>query len=218
MRKLTVFNLFIAVALILGSCATSNDVVSNRLISKRKYTKGFFIKKNGATKSKGDVKEIELAESNDANSNDVNYRSVSTPSHTADAKVNPVELSSADVVSNADVASIDDDMSTVVNSNSTRSYENEVTETSVAADIEVTKEQKKELKKELKKERKENNSSSSDDAYFILIVIITILIPPLGVGLYTNVDWTKVLISLLLTFLFYIPGLVYSLLVVFDVI
>ena len=218
MRKLTVFNLFIAVALILGSCATSNDVVSNRLISKRKYTKGFFVKKNGATKSKGDVKEIELAESNDAKSNRVNYRSVSTPNHTAEAKATPVEVTSADVVGNSDVASIDDDMSAVVNSNSTRSYESEVTETAVAADIEVTKEQKKDLKKELKKERKENNSSSSDDAYFILIVILTILIPPLGVGVYTNIDWVKVLISLILTILFYLPGLIYSLLVVFDVI
>ncbi|NQY10290.1 MAG: YqaE/Pmp3 family membrane protein [Flavobacteriales bacterium] len=53
---------------------------------------------------------------------------------------------------------------------------------------------------------------------FILAVICAILLPPLGVGIYTNIDWMKVLICFLLTLLFFLPGMIYALLVVFDVI
>jgi uncharacterized membrane protein YqaE (UPF0057 family) len=48
----------------------------------------------------------------------------------------------------------------------------------------------------------------------LLLVIITILLPPLGVYLHQGEINSKFWISLLLTLLFYIPGLVYSLVVV----
>ena len=56
------------------------------------------------------------------------------------------------------------------------------------------------------------------DAIFVLAVIFAILLPPLGVGIYTNIDWMKVLIAFLLTLLGVLPGVIYALLVVFDVI
>lgn len=48
----------------------------------------------------------------------------------------------------------------------------------------------------------------------LLLVIITILLPPLGVYLHQGEINSKFWISLLLTLLFYIPGLIYSLVVV----
>lgn len=48
----------------------------------------------------------------------------------------------------------------------------------------------------------------------LLLIIVTILVPPLGVFLHQGVINTKFWISLLLTLLFYIPGLIYSLIVV----
>ncbi|RPD48291.1 YqaE/Pmp3 family membrane protein [Paracnuella aquatica] len=48
----------------------------------------------------------------------------------------------------------------------------------------------------------------------LLLVIITILLPPLGVYLHEGEINTRFWISLLLTLLFYIPGLIYSLIVV----
>lgn len=48
----------------------------------------------------------------------------------------------------------------------------------------------------------------------VLLVIITILLPPLGVYLHQGEINSKFWISLLLTLLFYIPGLIYSLVVV----
>ena len=81
-------------ALILGSCGSSNSVVSNGLIQKRKYNKGFFLKSNGQFKTaKADTKEentinsVEVAKNNFktgekemlANAVAVNKSVVSTP-------------------------------------------------------------------------------------------------------------------------------------------
>ncbi|MBI1835801.1 MAG: YqaE/Pmp3 family membrane protein [Flavobacteriia bacterium] len=52
----------------------------------------------------------------------------------------------------------------------------------------------------------------------ILLVLLCFLIPPIAVGLKTNWDLTKLLISIILTLLFLVPGVIYALLVVFDVI
>jgi uncharacterized membrane protein YqaE (UPF0057 family) len=52
----------------------------------------------------------------------------------------------------------------------------------------------------------------------VLLTIVTILIPPLGVFLHQGEINSKFWISLVLTILFYVPGLIYSLLVIFDVI
>lgn len=58
MRARFIFSGLVGLALILGSCGTSNSVVSNGLIQKRKYNKGFFLKSNGQFKTaKADVKE-----------------------------------------------------------------------------------------------------------------------------------------------------------------
>lgn len=48
----------------------------------------------------------------------------------------------------------------------------------------------------------------------LLLVIITILLPPLGVYLHQGEINNRFWISLLLTLLFYVPGLIYSLIVV----
>lgn len=48
----------------------------------------------------------------------------------------------------------------------------------------------------------------------LVLILITILIPPLGVFLHQGAINTKFWLSLLLTLLFYVPGLIYSLIVV----
>jgi uncharacterized membrane protein YqaE (UPF0057 family) len=48
----------------------------------------------------------------------------------------------------------------------------------------------------------------------LLLVIIAILLPPLAVGLHDRGLSTRFWISLLLTLLFYIPGLIYALIVI----
>lgn len=50
----------------------------------------------------------------------------------------------------------------------------------------------------------------------LLLIIITILLPPLGMYLFEGDFTDRVLISLLLTLLFYLPGLIYTLIVILD--
>lgn len=77
----------------------------------------------------------------------------------------------------------------------------------------LTRVERKEKRKAVKQKLREirDNKSNSDDT--LLLVIIAILIPPLAMALYdgiTNRFW----ISLLLTLLFYLPGLIYTLVVI----
>jgi uncharacterized membrane protein YqaE (UPF0057 family) len=72
----------------------------------------------------------------------------------------------------------------------------------------------KEVKKELKEYKRQKQSGAAPIADRTLIIILAILIPPLGVYLYEGEINSKFWISLLLTLLFFIPGMIYSLLVV----
>ncbi len=73
----------------------------------------------------------------------------------------------------------------------------------------------KEAKKAVKKLKAQNRKAAEPVvSNQLLLVIITILLPPLGVYLHQGEINSKFWISLLLTLLFYIPGLIYSLIVV----
>lgn len=72
------------------------------------------------------------------------------------------------------------------------------------------KEAKKQLK-EFKKEKRYGNKTAPDK---VLLIVLAILLPPLAVYLHQGEVNNKFWISLLLTLLFFIPGVIYSLLVV----
>ena len=78
----------------------------------------------------------------------------------------------------------------------------------------------KEAKSVLKKYKadKKAGKAADSDTNTILLVILAIFIPPLAVYLHQNEINSKFWISLVLTLLFWIPGVIYSLLVVLDVI
>lgn len=90
----------------------------------------------------------------------------------------------------------------------------------------MSKEEKKAFKKEVKEFAKEQNlnkdniysteATSDVSESTLLLVLITILLPPLGVYLHEDEINSKFWISLLLTLLFYFPGLIYSLIVVLE--
>ena len=97
-----------------------------------------------------------------------------------------------------------------------------------AAALEAVREYRESLKNMSAKERRElkreqrraikdvldNRQDSSTNT--ILLVIVTILLPPVGVLLYEGELNNKFWIALLLTLLFYLPGLIYALLVIFG--
>ena len=68
------------------------------------------------------------------------------------------------------------------------------------------------IKKLAKKSTKSSNSD--DDLLLILLVILCFFIPPLAVAIASDWDLTKILISLILTLLFWVPGVIYALYIV----
>jgi uncharacterized membrane protein YqaE (UPF0057 family) len=83
---------------------------------------------------------------------------------------------------------------------------------------ELSRKEKKEMRKEVKTKVKtaiKAAKSMKSDADLLLLVIIAILLPPLAMALYdgiTNRFW----ISLLLTLLFFLPGVIYTLYVILS--
>ena len=66
--------------------------------------------------------------------------------------------------------------------------------------------------KEYKKEKKEGKAEAGTNT--LLEIILTILIPPVGVLVHEGKINNKFWIDLILTLLFYVPGLIYGLIVV----
>jgi uncharacterized membrane protein YqaE (UPF0057 family) len=72
----------------------------------------------------------------------------------------------------------------------------------------------KELKKELKVFKAAKKAGNEPSTNTLLLVILAILLPPLAVYLHEGVINSKFWISLLLTLLFWLPGVIYALVVV----
>ncbi len=100
--------------------------------------------------------------------------------------------------------------------------ENTVTQKAITAFNQLSKKEKKhriyEVKKQVNLFKKNMREGRVEDERTILLVILAILLPPLAVYLYENAITTKFWISLILTLLFWVPGVIYALLVVLGVV
>jgi uncharacterized membrane protein YqaE (UPF0057 family) len=95
------------------------------------------------------------------------------------------------------------------------------TVTAETKNLTITKAQKKELKsalKQLKKQAVHNPQDVAKPAVNIVELIFAIILPPVGVLLHEDGLNSRFWISLLLTLLFFIPGMIYAILVVTDTI
>ncbi len=72
----------------------------------------------------------------------------------------------------------------------------------------------KEVKKEIKHFKAEKKNSAAPSTNTLLLVILAILLPPLAVYLHQGEINNKFWISLLLTILGFLPGIIYALIVV----
>lgn len=219
MKKLSYLNLIIILTLVLGACSTSNNVVNNHSISKRKYTKGFHFNKKSKLKASKDevatnnyhIQSEEVVVSNSESktiSVQSEVREVSTSNNVSDRFKGDDEFVSSEL----------DSPSQRNNSVDQESMDVEAAESNESMISDVETENSSDSEKNELSKKKNNNSGGGSDLIFVLAIIFAIIIPPLGVAIYTNIDWMKVLIALLLTLLFFLPGIIYALLVVFDVI
>jgi uncharacterized membrane protein YqaE (UPF0057 family) len=79
----------------------------------------------------------------------------------------------------------------------------------------LSRSERKARLKEAKKYWKENRHADSDaSTNKVLLAILAILLPPLAVYLHENAVNSKFWISILLTLIFWIPGVIYALIVV----
>lgn len=77
----------------------------------------------------------------------------------------------------------------------------------------------KEAKKVIKQYKADKKAGKAEgETSKVLLVILAIILPPLAVYLHQGEINSKFWISLVLTILFFVPGVIYSLLVVLDVI
>lgn len=73
--------------------------------------------------------------------------------------------------------------------------------------------ERKAVKQELKQAIRDWKKEGASDTDTLLLVLIAILLPPLAMAIYDGIS-NRFWISLLLTLLFYVPGLIYTLVVI----
>ena len=212
-NKITLGFAALIMTAIISSCSTSNDVASNKRIQKRKYNKGFFVSKNenvAFNKKKKDAKTIEFNDTETLTSSEaqvdktVKTSEVSVIEETAVVKpLLKVKTTKVIHESTNEVASKNEVIAEDVNIKDVKTVEIKNVNKSTKSKTRLSKKEK---------------SASGGDEMLILLVILCFLIPVIAVGLKTDWDLTKVLISLILMLLFWVPGVIYALLVVFDVI
>lgn len=197
-------------AFIVSSCSTSNDVVSTRKFQKRKYTKGFHVsEKNMSASLKGNKEEKTTVYKVEENNNKVENITASIESVSDKKSIIEESNNTVPVVL---VNEFSEDVNIAIENNGVNN-DGDLTEKEEV----IVVESKKDVKSGVKISKKENNSNSGD-GMLILLVILAFLIPFVAVGIKTDWDLMKVLICLLLCILFWLPGVIYALLVVFDVI
>lgn len=215
-KRLTQILSLMIVGIIMASCASTNDVVSDRRIQKRKYNKGFFFdfdKKWGKTGQETDA----IATVHQEDVNEINEEKT-TPALVESTTEFPTDVSTTPAIEMNDVES-SMDQNIAFNQNSTElSSETKEVAKIVRKDAGGLKSPAKTLKAIKSPKKASSNSNQSSDVPMVLLIILTFLLPWLAVGLYTDWDTMKTLISFLLWLFFWVPGIIYALLVIFDVI
>lgn len=203
--KTNPFSLYLSIALIaliFGSCATSH-VNNGSILNKRKHTKGFHMSWNSGTKKSELKQEMDtdemyiLVEVEAIEKNSILDNSIAPALETSHESTHPsVEKNSAFIV---EPQPRKKSISFALN----RLSQNEENFDPTLVDL---------TKKVSSQESQHNNRSS--DVAFILILILCFLLPPLAVFLHRggidNMFW----ISLILTLLFWVPGIIFALWVV----
>jgi uncharacterized membrane protein YqaE (UPF0057 family) len=212
--------MFFAITLLGGvvACSSSNYVSNSSFIQKRKYQSGFHIvsrsKKTSNLNQNSIVNKEQIHTSIDSNK-------VSKDLLLGEKMKDLVSNNMIESNQVLDIASIDqNEPNTIVYSNH---YDENIHNKSPK--LLYISQEKNSTEKFIKKHdlRKFHSSSKKKsksvevDVYMLLLIILACIIPPLAVLLYTDVDWKKVAISLILCLFFYFPAIIYALLVLFDV-
>ena len=209
MKTKIIFSGLVGLALILGSCRSSNNVVSNGLIQKRKYKKGFFFKSNT------DLRVVR-ENAKEKNSIVVNGENIEIYDGLS-ADISPSQDLNTSLALGKEIQATKDLIPLGMGEVSIQTKLKETNSPQFISNTKTKNEVRTSSREKIEQRRKIDSNSTSADDRLILLVILAILIPPLAVFLARGIG-TEFWISLILTLLFYFPGMIYSLLVVLDVI
>lgn len=195
----------------LFSCSTSNNVVNNGIFQKRKHNKGWHLKSGSNLKSSHDSAKTEK---NSSENDNTSSKEINQNTFTKTAKTIVVSNE------NIDLALTEEGQVKKNNENSSEKSSSSLPEksgTSETAEQENSSKKNTDRSKHIEKEEKQSNSQGGGEVSIVLLVILAILLPPVAVYLARGIG-TEFWISLILTLLFFLPGIIYALLIVFDVI
>lgn len=217
------------VALLLGSCSTSNNVVSHGLIQKRKYNKGFFIKSKDHHKASDEnLAKNEMKSSSDQN---IEFKSADL-SEVKEVKTS--QIKKADMIASTQTSDVVVESSVNTSSNSvTKETKGNVSNILTSSQSEKRNSAtRSQVREEIKQLRKLDKASGMD-GFTVLLIILAIIIPPLAVLLYegaTGRFWIDLILALLgwglaywllgptIAFAGGLAAIIYALLIVLEVI
>ncbi len=193
MKKLILF--LAATGIIFSSCN------GKYTIAKRKYNKGFYVSRSSGNDSKTNVTSINKT-IKVSHTENIQQEIVLVPKNEVLKTENSI---TEPVLTKSFTSTEKNNRKITAKPNEIASTDAKpVLETKVIKSIDVTKKETK------------NTSGSGSDVNKILLIILCIFIPPLAVFLFDNKLSTNFWIDLILTFLFFLPGIVFAFLVCFG--
>ncbi len=195
MKQLSALCLLIVI--LATSCQTSSELGSTSLVQKRRYTKGFNL----------NVKKPSIASKDEKlhTSHETALAEVKTPNKTNNSEIQVIDVKTEERI---EIESASAELSKALMSKPTNTEKIEAEIVAAPLSNEAYP-----LKINNRKNSSRQKTAKGDVNFHevnVWTIIITILLPPLGVALILGVG-TEFWISLVLTLLFYFPGLIYSL-------
>ena len=203
-KKITAITLLSAV---LFSCSTSNEVVSNGFFQKRKYNKGWYANKSSKVKSSKENNNSKDVHETKEEANNAVVEELTIQQEVKAVSKEYISKSDLIVKPTKTVLASNNDKEEVISSTSKIIVQEQ--ETAVLENLKRVSDAKPVEINDFSSK----NSNESGIA-LLLLVIIAILLPPLAVALVDGLSG-RFWICLLLTLLFYLPGLIYALFVLF---
>jgi len=198
-------------ALLIAGCSTSNEVASNKLFQKRKYQKGWHVNASPRFDKNSVHTEEELVEARELLVETEKEEKVLVASQSINASQNETIEFSEELVEEMNVSFF-------------QKFQSENTENvtkldlpSTALEIEPIELNEVEIEPSNQQISPSNTeSNSTDDDMLLLLYLCAIFIPFVAVGIATDWELDKVLIAVLLSFLCWIPGVIYAFIIIRD--
>jgi len=198
-------------ALLIAGCSTSNEVASNKLFQKRKYQKGWHVNASPRFDKNSVHTEEELVEAREVLVETEKEEKVLVASQSINASQNETIEFSEELVEEMNVSFF-------------QKFQSENTENvtkldlpSTALEIEPIELNEVEIEPSNQQISASNTeSNSTDDDMLLLLYLCAIFIPFVAVGIATDWELDKVLIAVLLSFLCWIPGVIYAFIIIRD--